>query len=301
MRNIRTRKKRYLEFSEFVNFKPFPVTEFKLCKFATFLCNKMRTVESIKSYCAMICQENELRGYRPAKRGIKFYITIAGIKRKLRHQVKRAAPMTPALLRKINRVVDFENQKDMVTWVLMVSGYHLVLRKSNLVPLSRVHDMAHNITRSDVRYEKGVMMVFVRWSKMNQFSQKVTKHPLIANNRDDLCPVRWIMHMIDSVPAHPSHNLFSYANKRGQVVPVTYRGLMVKMRQWLKLVGVGNVNDYSSHLLHRGAVTTAAKANLSDTAIMDMGVWSSNCFRRYIEAGVGMKIKNWCKFSNHKQ
>ena len=127
-RNHLTRKKQYLEFCDFSNTKPFPVTEFKICKFATFLSNKMKTVETIKAYCTTVCQESELRGFRPVKMGIKYHRTIAGIRRWLHNQVKRAAPMTPELMKKIMRVVNYAECKDMVIWVTMVSGYHFVLR-----------------------------------------------------------------------------------------------------------------------------------------------------------------------------
>ena len=87
--------------------RAFPVTEFKLSKFASHLANTVKTVQSIKAYCAKVVEENELKGYRPAKCGLKFYKTISGIRNHLRHTVKRAKPMAEDLLKKIVTVVDF--------------------------------------------------------------------------------------------------------------------------------------------------------------------------------------------------
>ena len=160
-----SRKKWYLEFCDFTNTVPYPTSEFKITKFATFLSKSMKTVESIKMYCGTVCQENELRRYRSVYRGIRYHKAIAGIRNNLHHQVKHAEPMTEKLLNRILYVVDLDNQKQLVVWVSLLTGYYLVLRKSNLVPLSRVHDTVHNITRQDVRYDDGLMIVFIRWTK----------------------------------------------------------------------------------------------------------------------------------------
>ena len=82
-RNIRSRKNWYLQFCEYGNLRAFPTNEFKICKFASYLSNTMKTVESIKSYCTTICQEHELRGFKPIRRGIRYYKTIDGICNKL--------------------------------------------------------------------------------------------------------------------------------------------------------------------------------------------------------------------------
>ena len=188
--NHRTHKKWYREFCKFSHTKPFPVTEFKITKFATYLSDIMKTVQSIQAYCTTVCDENELRGYRPVQKGLKYHRAIAGIRKKLQHQVRRAKPMTEEMLEKIEPLVDLNNQKETVIWVAMLGGFFMVLRKSNLVPLKRVHDYVHNIVRSDVRYANGVMVVLVRWSKTDQCGEKLQETILVTNNHSAICPVR---------------------------------------------------------------------------------------------------------------
>ena len=142
-------------------------------------------------------------------------------------------------------MVNFDKQKEMVIWVTMLGGFHLILRKSNLVPLSQVHDTVHNIARTDVRYYKGVMVLTIRWSKTNQFGEYISKVPVVANKNSSICLVKWTLRMVKQIPAGAHNNLFSYFGKKG-LVPVTYRDLMVQMRKWLDLVGV-NSTKYSSH------------------------------------------------------
>ena len=75
-----------------------------------------------------------MRGYRPVRKGIRFYKTLVGIRKKLRHRVKRVQPMSAELLTKIQTLVDYENQKELTVWTALVTGFKTVLRKSNLVP-----------------------------------------------------------------------------------------------------------------------------------------------------------------------
>ena len=294
-------KNRYLEFSDFAHIKPYPVNEFKICKLATFLAQKMKTVESIERYVSTICDENEMKGFRPVRKGIKYYRAINGIKRSLHHKVKRVEPMTTKLLHKIRKAVNMNDQKDMVVWVTMISGFFMVLWKSNLVPLSQVHDMVHNICRSDVRYHKGVMVIIIRWSKTNQHGEKETEIPLVVHKGSEMCPVKWILHMVKTIPAKSNMNLFSYMHKKkGVVVPVTYRDLMETMRKWLDMIGVNSLK-YSSHSLCRGATTHVYKSNIAETSIMRMEFWWLQCFRRYIKDDVETRIKAWFQMANIKK
>ena len=295
--NHLTRKKRYKEFCNFSNIKPYPCTEFKLCKYATYLTDLLKTVESIKRYCSTICDENEMLGHKPLRKGIKYFRTIRGIKRQLRHRVKKAAPMTHELLEKIEAVVNMNSDKEVVIWTSMLTGYNLVLRKSNLVPLKRVHDAVHNISRSDVRYSEGVMVFVIDWSKTNQFGEELQTSPLVADKHSPICAVRWrLLHMMERIPAGPEHNLFSFYNKQDQLVPITYRDLMTHMRKWLELVGT-DASRYSSHSLRRGATTHCHKKSISSQTIQEMGAWRSDCYKSYIDVDIDTRVRACYKFN----
>ena len=297
LRNKQLHKNRYFEFCNFNRMKPFPATEFKICKFATFLAGSMKTVNSIKSYCYTICEESELCGFRPVVRGLKYYKAITGIKNRLHHRVKRAQPMTVALLEKIEQLVDVQDQKELVVWTAMVTGFHMVLRKSNLVPIKRVHDEVHNIVRSDVRYAEGIMVILVRWSKTNQDGQYLNQVPLVAKPHSAICLLDCLLYMIETIPATGFHNLFSYHGDKG-VVPITYHDLMVYMHRWLSLIGE-NEKEYSSHSLRRGGTSHAYKAQVPESDIQRMGHWRSQCFRNYIHDDMENRIAACVKFNQH--
>ena len=296
--NYETRKNRYFEFCDFNNIKPFPATEFKISKFAVYLSDLVKTVETVKRYCATICDESELRGYRPVRRGLKFHRTVAGIRRKLHHKPKQAAPMTPELLEKICDVVNTESDKETVVFTSMLTGFNLTLRKSNIVPLKRMHDSIHNISRQDVRYGKGVMVFTIDWSKTNQHQQQVDTPPLIANKHSKICPVKWILQMMNRIPAKPQHNLFSFV-KKGLLVPITYNDLMSNMRRWLKLIGK-DASKYSSHSLRRGSTTLGHKRQIDGKTLQVMGSWKSDCYKSYIDVDMETRVKAWYQFNNKK-
>ena len=278
--------------------RPFPVTEFKLSKFATFLSSSMKTVQSIKTYCATLCEQNKLNGFRPVRRGIRFYKAIAGIKCRLHHRVKRAKPMTKDLLIKLQAVIHFDNDKELIVWSSLVTGFNIVVCKSNITPLKRVHDSVHNVMRSDVRYDEGVMVIMLRWSKTNQFGETSSESTLIGDNNSPICPVRWLLYMMEQIPAQGFHNLFSYRGKHGSVVPITYRDLMTYMRSWLDKIGEDS-KQFSSHSLRRGATTHAHTAGIPEVEIQRLGNWNSDCYKRCIQEDLRSKITTRLMFNKN--
>ena len=288
--------KRYKEFCQLNNVRTFPLSEFKISKFTTHLSTTMKTVQAIKAYCHTVCEQHEMLGYKPVRLGLCFHKAISGIKKVLHHQVKRAKPLTSELLLQMLPVVNLNNDKEFVVWVAVITGFNLVVRKSNLVPLKCLHDRMHNISRSDVKYDEGIMVIFIRWSKTNQCVESVDKKPLVANALNPICPVGWLLYMMDRIPAKGSHNLFSYNAPQG-ILPITYHDLMVNMRMWLRKIGE-NDKAFESHSMRRGATTQGHKAGISDQDLQVMGNWKSQCFRTYIEDDMEQRIRTCFKFNN---
>ena len=101
---------------------------------------------------------------------------IQGLKRAMPHAIKQAAPITPQILVRLSKVVNYRDQVEMVAWVGVLLGFYMFLRRSNLVPDSRTtFDKEHQFTRADMNL-LGVdkaMMFEIRWSKTIQHKQKV--------------------------------------------------------------------------------------------------------------------------------
>ena len=207
--NKRSREKWYLEFCNWFELEPYPVSEWRLVLYGTFLSLSMLSAESIKIYIGTVCELNELNGCPPVTRGCLYAKALMGIRRLLQHEIKRAQPVTQEMLLQMVDLVDIEDQRQLSIWVSILFGFHLFLRKSNLVPVKRKHDVLHQLSRADIRYAEEVLVAEIKWSKMNQFSEKL-RVPVIRDRASQIDPVSWLLFMIKKIPAQGYHNLFSF-------------------------------------------------------------------------------------------
>ena len=139
------------------------------------------------------------------------------------------------------------------------------------------------------------MVIFVCWSKTNQNGEEVEQTPIVGDNQNKLCLVRWLLFMINKIPARLQHNLFSFPSEQG-LVPITYRDMMVHLRKWVKLLG-HDEKAFSSHSMRWGATTLAFKKGIPEQEIKTLGNWKSDCYKRYIETDVGMRVNTWLKLN----
>ena len=214
------------------------------------------------------------------------------IRHTLQHEVKQAQPITLDILKRMLPHVNVDDQKQLAIWVAILFGFFLFLRKSNLVPDTRSHDPYHQLSRRDIKVSQDVMIVNIKWSKTIQFGQKKLQIPVVANHESPLCLLKWLLIMVNRIPAKGQHNLFSF-NIGEMVVPVTYRDLTVQMRRWLEEAGVPEPLGFSSHSLRCGGCTHAFENQISKTTIMVLGDWVSQSFRRYIDLTVETRLKAW--------
>ena len=120
---------------------------------------------------------------------------------------------------------------------------------------------------------------------------------MVANSHSDICLVRWCCYMINNIRAQPHHNLFSYTDARGNIVPITYTELTEQMREWIKKSGVKDEYAYSSHSLRRGGSSKAFENGVPDLAIQTLGSWASEAYQRYIDITLEARLKAWLMFS----
>ena len=84
-------------------------------------------------------------------------------------------PMTPQLLVKLSKVVNYKDQVEVVAWTGLLLGFYMFLRKSNLVPDTMdSFNAEQQLCRKDINLlglDKA-MMIEIRWSKTIQFKQK---------------------------------------------------------------------------------------------------------------------------------
>ena len=61
---------------------------------------------------------------------------IKGLKKTMPHVTKQAAPITPGTLMILSKVVNCNDQIELLAWAAVLWGFHVFLHISNLVPHS---------------------------------------------------------------------------------------------------------------------------------------------------------------------
>ena len=133
-----------------------------MCEIHPYLSFWFTSVNSIKNYVSGICILNELNGFEKVYRGTLYRNIIRGLRRELKHEVKQAKPLTIDLLHHICDIVNLQDQKELVAWVVVLFRFALFLRKSNLVPDSSRHLPKFNISRRDIRYHDRVLVTNIK-------------------------------------------------------------------------------------------------------------------------------------------
>ena len=178
-------------------------------------------------------------------------------------------------------VLDLTLKKDLSFWAALLVGFFGLLRKSTLIPKSKVSGDTHALLRSDViNYEEDSFVLVVRYSKTIQFGQKVLQIPYWKCADFMLCPVSTLLLHLTSSKLRPGSPLFDYIES-GVVRSWNHVTFVAKLRRCLLLCNIEPAL-YSGHSLRRGGCSACFLAGLSVQDIKQRGDWKSSCFEKYL-------------------
>lgn len=268
------------QFCDKFNLHEWPISTDTLCLFAQYLAKRMRSVKTIEAYLYGTIQLHLYAGVKPPDiKHFQVKLTLRGIKRSLQHRVKQSKPFTPDLLRRIHSCLDFGKTNDVVFWAVLLTGFFLLLRKSNLVPLNQsTFDKNKQLTRKNVKVFKDFVRVTITWSKTIQFHQKKLFLKMFALPGNPLCPVRAFKKLFKHISPNPDESCFLTQDGR----PFSYGMLNYRIKKFLQLIGVKRFFRYSAHSLRRGGLLAGYKAGLSKKFLKVLGDWRSECFEIYL-------------------
>ena len=239
-RNLLTQLESYKKFCDRYLLDYFPCDNTQLCRFGQHLSRSFSAPDSVGNYLSGIRTMTALLGWEiPDVKDRQMQMFLAGLKRVMDHTVKQAAPMTPQLLLRMSKVVNYKDKVEVIAWTATLLGFYMFLRKSNLVPdaMDKFEEL-HQFRHSDVNLiglDKP-MMCEVRWTKTIQNREKLLQFPVIPADNKSICPVYWTYRMIIENPGLPSEPLFLIRTP-GMVLCLSANQLIYRMRKWLKLVG----------------------------------------------------------------
>lgn len=257
-----------------------PTSTETLCLFAQHLAARMRSVKSIKSYLIGVKKLHLYAGVPPPDlKEFHLQLTLKGLERELKHRVLQAKRMTPKLLLKIKSCLDPKNITHSAFWTILLTGFFLLLRKSNLVPDSKESfDAKKQLKRKQVSINKKWVRVVITWSKTIQFNQKKLNLKMFRIPNSPLCPVSAFEKYFELMPGLPEDPCFMC--KDG--IPFTYNQLQYYIKKFVKKVGVKKWYRYSAHSLRHGGLEWGYRQNLSKKYLKALGDWSSDCFEVYL-------------------
>ena len=291
LKNMQTQFDLFVKFCTAFNYKCLPASVHTLCAFAQFLARDFKAPSSIKNYLVGVKWFHVLSGLDTAQFDhLSLKLLHKGIARIKKHQPQQALPITPEILEDIHGKLDLSVVEDISFWTLLLFGFFLMARKSNLVPdtISKFDTFRH-LCRGDVRLSDNLMLVSLKWSKTNQLGDRQHYVPLLAMQHSNLCPVGAFKRLIRQVPGTSQSPLFCMTKKK-KLVPMTYKFLQLRLKHLIEATGRAP-EAYSSHSLRRGGATFAAAAGVPRHCIQQVGDWKSDAVDQYLHNHLQSRVQ----------
>ena len=213
-------------------------------------------------------------------------VSLKGLKAQLSRPVRQKLPFTIHHLCKFYDYLSLSNVKHLACWCAILLAFFGCFRLSNLVPVSKnKFDPLKHLSRDDIKFEDDVVLVFYKWSKTNQNSNKVIWVPIcsVVDERFDI--KRFLYKLFDTVKAPKAAPLFSFSKTNYHS-----RASLVRLLDLCIFEAGLSLTDYSWHSFRRGAAVFAFELGLADSAVQLLGDWSSLAFKNYLEFAFLKKV-----------
>ena len=165
---------------------------------------------------------------------------------------------------------------------IFLVAYFGFLRISNIAPHSlKEYDATRHLTPSDVNFSKNFMSLSLKWSKTNQFRDKIQTITLPRLRHSILCPVKALkaaMKIYNPGPSEPLFQIYS-AGRWTVLIDSRIRKVLANLNEKLGYPK----NKFTFHTFRRSGATLAYRSNASLQSIKAHGSWSLDCVWTYIQ------------------
>lgn len=201
---------------------------------------------------------------------------VDGLKRSTRKMDSRL-PITRQILKQILGVLPCicSSQFEAVLFAAAFSlAFHGLFRVGELTIGAKLTN--HTILWNNVQVKDNCIEIFMKTSKTDQFGKGYT---LVIGEQLDVsvCPVRALRSYLDIRSFVSSGPLFCHFDGK----PLSGYQFSAVLKKSLCILGFDTTN-YKSHSFRIGMATTLSLEGFSDSQIMSMGRWKSDCFKKYI-------------------
>ena len=216
---------------------------------------------------------------------------MKGLKTQDDGPVKQTAHMDHQVLKSLFKYVDLTSELEEVAWTAILVGFSLVLRITNLGPVSRTKfDAKSNLLRSDYVIRKNIPTIGIRWSKTNQYRNRTNWSPLIPSSDKEICPIWWINNMCKIIPASDDEPLF-LVREKGERLPLAASQIRRLLKKWCKSASVDH-KKFTPHCLRRGGLNWAHKADLTGESLKVLGDWSTQVYNKYLDLDFAERVRS---------
>ena len=169
--------------------------------------------------------------------------------------------------------------EDLALWCSFLLSFYALLRKKNVVPGKAPWDPKKVICRRhvSVNLASNRILLYVGFSKTNQFGARDLVVPIPGNDDPILDPVRHVHNLFSRVNVQGDSPAFSYSPSKH----VTYLSFTQRLKNLLVKAGY-DAGSYSGHSFRRGGATFLHACGGTALQVQSSGDWSSSCFTRYL-------------------
>ena len=264
----------YLNFCKKYNLKALPFYETNVMLYITNIAKSSVSnikvhISAIKHFAAVIVGQHN--SHLP-----RLYMLVRAIKR----QARKAPKRMPVTLNKLKVIFthlaasSWSQADKCMLWAAVTTAFFGFLRSSEYCSShTGRYDPETTLCFEDITYKHNNIYVNIKASKTDPFREGVTI--CLSPSSADICPVRNLLLYINQHPL-----------KTGPLFTFTDNTLLTRRRlnSLLKAAITSNPQSpVSSHSLRIGAATTAAAAGFPRWLIQQLGRWTSDCFRTYIQ------------------
>ena len=265
---------------------PFPVSEYLLCGFATFLAEDGLAPQSVKSYLAAVRNTQLSLGLPdpreqstlPVLKRVQLGISRSRLGRQQSSKVR--LPITGQVLRRVKAELEQSRHPEgVVLWAVCCVAFFGFFRLGELLLASRdAFNPSLHLAWGDVAVDSTLNPRMVRChlkhSKTDQLGRGV--YVVLGRTGLELCPVAAVLAFMACRGDQPGPFFLTTAR-----VPLTKSDFISILRTLLASIGLPAA-DYAGHSFRIGAATSAALAGVEDSTIQLLGRWQSAAFLRYI-------------------
>ena len=236
------------------------------------MANEGKSPGTIANAVSTIHTLQALKGYAtPDLYDVAIRLQLRGLQNLSDHVKNQAQIMTPQMLLEISKIVNYKDVHQVVCFVALLTGFYLLLRKSNLVPVSMMGKTgfhgSRQLQRQDLRIGTKTIIVDLKWSKTRQKTGKILQLPLLPLVGKEICPIYWLKKMVKLVPGKCDSPLFLTVPVKGtRYVPLTYKRLGDQLKDWVETI-TGSAKGWTLHGLHRGGATWCFNVDIASEAI----------------------------------